>query len=80
MFLYEIETDEQRAAFIEGYESAGGFMGDLESDTPYCCPWDWERPDLALNARTPTEAGAAFWELIRGRVEEELEERRNNPE
>lgn len=33
-------TEEERAAFIEGWEEAGGYMGDADSPAPWCCPWD----------------------------------------
>ena len=29
-------TEEQKVAFVEGWENAGGFMGDL--DTPHAAP------------------------------------------
>lgn len=34
-------TEEQKDAFVEGWENAGGFMGDLDTPNPWCCPWDW---------------------------------------
>lgn len=33
-------TEEEREAFIEGWEEAGGYMGDADSPAPWCCPWD----------------------------------------
>lgn len=33
-------TEEERAAFIKGWEEAGGYMGDADSPAPWCCPWD----------------------------------------
>ena len=33
-------TEEQQDAFIEGWENAGGVMGD-QTPNPWCCPWYW---------------------------------------
>lgn len=33
-------TEEEQDAFIEGWEEAGGYMGDADSPAPWCCPWD----------------------------------------
>lgn len=49
-------TEEQKDAFVEGWENAGGFMGDLETPNPWCCPWDWTDEIEALIAEEKADA------------------------
>lgn len=52
-----IETAEDM--FIEAWEKAGGYTGDLEADTPWCCPWTylpWESWKEFLNGSSIEQA------------------------
>lgn len=53
-------TEEQQAAFIEGWESAGGLTDDLETPNPWCCPWYWT-DEIEVEGETPEEWGADWW-------------------
>lgn len=34
--------DDTRDAYAQAWENVGGTMEDVESSTPWCCPWFWE--------------------------------------
>lgn len=61
-------TADEREDFIEGWEAAGGYMDDLESPNPWCCPWEYDRA-LSIDAVSPYEMGARYWEQVRDEVE-----------
>ena len=65
-------TEEQRDAFVEGWESAGGFMGDLETPNPWCCPWDWS-DEIEVEGEAPEEWGADWWRQNRAEIEARAE-------
>ncbi len=79
---------ERRAAFLRGWKAAGGYVGDIHSDTPWCCPWWWAAAiTVDLDAWIDDgiddayEAlGAAYWEKVGPEVEELLEEERRAAE
>lgn len=66
-------TDEEQDAFIAGYERAGGYMDDVESPYPCCCPWLFLK-EIRVVGESPEEWGAEWWEDIREDVEERLRE------
>lgn len=60
-------TEEQQAAFIEGWESAGGVMGD-QTPNPCCCPWYWT-DEIEVEGETPEEWGADWWRQNKAEIE-----------
>jgi hypothetical protein len=56
-------TDEERAAFIQGWRDAGGYMGDLGSTAPRCAPWyhDEAWAEVSNEALSPQKMGAEWW-------------------
>lgn len=75
------DSDEKRAAFVEGWKEAGGYMGDAATDSPWCAPWTWAGSitvDLdAWCAEGGADAyralGAAYWKKVGGEVIYEIE-------
>ena len=66
--LYNL-TDEQQELFIEGWDAAGGYMGDGESPSPWCCPWySGGAPDLETESDNPRDWGAQYWDLVKDDV------------
>lgn len=61
-------TEEQKDAFVEGWENAGGFMGDLETPHPWCCPWDWN-DEIEVEGETLEEMGADWWRQNKAEIE-----------
>lgn len=82
------DSEEKRAAFIDGWKEAGGYTGDTASDCPWCAPWAWAGSitvDIeAWCAEGGPDAyralGAAYWKTVRPEVEELLEEERSAAE
>lgn len=69
-------SDDDRAAFIRGWEAAGGYVGDIDTPRPWCMPWTYA-PEIKLQlssaaAYTLEELGAAFWGKQRDAVEDAL--------
>lgn len=60
-------TEEQQAAFIAGWEAAGGYTDDCESPAPWCCPWCYRR-SIAVTGDTPKAWGFSWWEQCRDEV------------
>lgn len=65
-------TTEQETAFIKGWEASGGYIGDADSPTPWCCPWFYQE-EIQVEGDTPEEWGASWWNECRAEVEAELE-------
>lgn len=61
-------TEEQRDDFVEGWEKAGGFMGDLETPNPWCAPWFWN-DEIQVQGETPEEWGADWWRQNKAEIE-----------
>lgn len=61
-------TEEQRAAFIKGWENAGGYMGDVESPAPWCAPW-YSYETIEVEGETFEEMGADWWRQCEDEVE-----------
>lgn len=70
-------TDEQKEAFIEGWKSAGGYTGDLDSPYPWCAPWTHNvciDVDIDPAIIDPAIIGAAWWKECAAEVEKQLKE------
>lgn len=50
-------TSSERESFINGWQSAGGFTGDLESDSPWAAPWSWAA-SITIDGRDFLETAA----------------------
>lgn len=72
-------TEEQQKAFIEGWENAGGFMGDLETPHPWCCPWDWN-DEIEVEGETLEEMGADWWRQNKAEIEALIAEEKADAE
>lgn len=53
-------TEEQRVGFIFGWKDAGGYVGDLDSPRPWCCPWLYS-DELEVVGATPYDWGFDYW-------------------
>ncbi len=64
-------TECQKDEFVNGWENAGGYMDDLNSDNPnpWCCPWYW-RDTIDVEGKTFEEMGADWWRQCKDEVEE----------
>lgn len=66
-------TEEQQKAFIEGWESAGGYTDDLdESPAPWCCPWTHGNTVITVNGEREKDWGADWWAQCKDEIEELL--------
>lgn len=72
-------TEEQRDDFVEGWENAGGFMGDLETPCPWCCPWDWT-DEIEVEGETLEEMGADWWRQNKAEIEALIAEEKADAE
>lgn len=68
-------SEKQKAAFIEGWENAGGYTDDLDVCSPYpwCCPWLWAA-EIWVDGETPEEWGASWWEACKDEIDELTED------
>lgn len=68
-------TEEERAAFIEGWEMAGGATDDANSDNPcpWCCPWDYSET-IEVTGTDVKDWGRQYWEACKPEVEAALAE------
>lgn len=68
-------SDDDRAAFIRGWEAAGGYIGDIDTPRPWCMPWTYateQRFAGAIDGYSMEELGARFWAWQRDAVEAAL--------
>lgn len=62
-------TEEQQEAFVRGWKRAGGYVGDCESSSPWCCPWlSGESVVLMSCSNNPEDWGAQYWEEVKSEV------------
>ena len=66
-------TDEQKEAFIEGWENAGGYVGDTDSPYPWCCPWELN-DEIEVEGETLEEMGADWWRQNKAEIEALIDE------
>lgn len=64
-------TEEERDLFIEGWEDAGGYVGDLEAgvDCPWCMPWYWGSNTIEVTGTDIKDWGRQFWGACREEIE-----------
>lgn len=63
--IFEELTDEQREAFVEGFQTADDIgVDDWDSATPWGCPWLWAG-EGTLTGETPEEWGKEWFEQNR---------------
>lgn len=72
-------TEEQKDAFVEGWENAGGFMGDIETTNPWCFPWDWT-DEIEVEGETLEEMGADWWRQNKAEIEALIAEEKADAE
>lgn len=60
-------TEEQRDAFIRGWQNAGGYMDDADSPCPWCAPWT-SCDSIDVEGETLEEMGADYWEQCREEI------------
>ena len=66
-------SEEEQEQFIKGWESVGGYSGDLdESPAPWCCPWYHGNTVITVKGSTPKEWGVDWWSQCNHEIEEEL--------
>ena len=66
-------SEEEREAFIEGWENVGGYTDDLdESPAPWCCPWYHGNTKIEVEGDDPREWGKQWWNQRKDEIEEEL--------
>lgn len=66
-------SDDAKEKFINGWEDAGGYVDDFESDSPWSCPWYYD-PVINVNARKPYDMGREYWRQKCREVEDTLRE------
>lgn len=72
-------TEEQQEAFVRGWKRAGGYVGDSENPSTWCCPWlSGESVVLMSCSEDPEDWGAQYWEEVKNevraiRAEEEID-------
>lgn len=65
-------SEDTQNRFIAGWEGAGGYMDDLDSPRPWCCPWLYT--DITVDGDTPEQWGASYWAQSQEEVERLLAE------
>lgn len=72
--LYLTSLSEQdKEAFIAGWESAGGYVGDMDSPSPWCAPWT-SCDAIDVEGETLEEMGADYWRQCKPEIEAQLAE------
>ena len=68
-------SESQRLDFLDGWQAAGGFMGDLDSPKSkgpaWCAPWN-RGESIRVTGRDPRRWGAQHWNAVRNDVELEV--------
>ena len=66
-------TEEQKDAFVEGWENAGGYMDYADSPYPWCAPWT-SCDSIDVEGETLEEMGADYWRQCKPEIEAQLAE------
>lgn len=66
-------TEEQQKSFIEGWEEAGGYMGDADSPAPWCCPWYGDSL-IEVTGTDVKDWGRQYWLQCKPEIEAALAE------
>lgn len=61
-------SDQDKEAFIAGWESAGGYVGDMDSPCPWCAPWT-SCYSIDVEGETLEEMGADWWRQNKAEIE-----------
>lgn len=61
-------TEEQQEAFIEGWEVAGGYTGDMGFPDPWCAPW-YTGEKIEVTGDNPKDWGSQYWEQCKDEIE-----------
>ena len=67
-------TEEQRDLFMQGWKSAGGYTGDLDTGCPWCCPWYCGNCEIEVSGADVKDWGRQHWEACREEIEDYLKE------
>lgn len=54
-------TVEDQKLFLQGWKEAGGFMGDMHTESPFCAPWSRDEI-VELDGEDPVKWGRDYWE------------------
>ena len=54
-------TVEDQKLFLQGWKEAGGFMGDMHTESPFCAPWSRDEI-VELDGDDPVKWGRDYWE------------------
>lgn len=65
-------TEEQRDEFVDGWMSVGGYVGDMDSPSPWCFPWYWCEDFVTFEGSTPYEWGIEWLKEWEGQIKSEL--------
>lgn len=60
-------SEQDKEAFIAGWKSAGGYMDDADSPSPWCAPWT-SCDAIDVEGETLEEMGADYWEQCREEI------------
>lgn len=66
-------SNQDKEAFIAGWESAGGYMDDADSPSPWCAPWT-SCDAIDVEGETLEEMGADYWRQCKPEIEALLAE------
>ena len=61
-------TEEDRAAFIYGWELAGGYTDDYTTARPWGRPWTHENTTIEVWGTEPEHWGKAWWAVCKDQV------------
>lgn len=68
-------TAEEKSDFIKGWRDAGGYMDDVEAQSPcpWCMPW-MGGTDVTCEGETAYEWGQSYWQACKDEVESLIKE------
>lgn len=68
-------TDEDKAAFVHGWENTGGYTGDRDCQCPpdaiWCMPWTYDTY-IYVHGGTMEEHGCSYWLQCKDEIAELL--------
>lgn len=68
-------TEDMKKAFLKSWKDAGGYMSDLDSETPMCEPWKGVGI-IEVTGHTAAEMGADYWRFCKQEIEALLKGKR----
>ena len=63
-------TKLEQEMFLKGWKDAGGYIGDLDIDRPWCKPWTWYDPEIEVVGDSIYDYGYDFWKQYHKEIEE----------